>query len=437
MSLWSQNVDDAVESESSQKLQARCKGGVMNAAENLRHRARRLITPLSATFMSTAAVFAFLGAGRQSAVAAPARMSTAPAQLLIANVLTSRVIGSAGLGSAHVEDDGGAESSGSFRSQARTTAADGNTLTVQLASYSNVGSARTSYNELFAGQPGASAIKGAGYTGEVAGDSAFALKGSQVLSIQGQLGAAAQQQLDQEKETGAPLSSSVVASTGKDAAALAAALAPKLTGQATRATNLVSIPKGAMNPCSVPASSLHYGSIQVTSQPTLSDSPPALECIYTFTGTGSGEPGTGMLAVYTLTQTQAQAAVPPTTAKAFLASIPQDTAGGSAQFQTATSGNSEAEGTVSGEPDFLLGLNVDDPDATDPELVVQVHDDESSFDENTDACSDEVHIIERLVTDEEQQEASGKKAEERYAREAAKRLAEEDDKFCDEDAGGG
>ena len=408
----------------------------MNSGGHLRFRGWRLIAPLCATFVAIAAVVAILGVGGQSAVAAPARSATAPAPLVIADAITAGILESARLGTTHVENDGGFESSGSFTSRARTAAADGNTLTVQLTTYPNARSAKSLYREDFAGQPGASAIKGAGYKGEDADNYAFALKGSQVLSIQGQLGSAGQQQLEQEKESGSSISSSVAASASKDAAALAAALAPKLTGQATRATNLVSIPKGGINPCAVPASSLHHGSIQVTSQPTLSDSPPALECVYTFTGSRSGEPGTGMLAVYTLTQTQARGAVPPTTAKAFFTSVPQDTAGGSAQFQTATSGNSEAEGTVSGEPDFLVGLNIDDPNATDPELVVQLDDVESSFEEDQDSCSDEVHIIFRLVTDEEQQEASGKKAEERYERENEERLAEDEEKFCDEDAGG-
>jgi hypothetical protein len=307
----------------------------------------------------------------------------APASLVIGKVLSPALLTSAGLSSSPVEDDGGASAEGAFTTQASLATTAGH-LSLDLSSFPNVGEAKEAYQNLTSAPAGGAGeitepLAGSGFVATTVGLDTYLRKGSQVLSIVGELSSAANSSLAQQKEQGTLGQSSIDAanaSVQKVTQALATGLAAKISGNpVVNAASLTYFPPGSVNPCGVKASSLNNGDIHVSSQPVVSDTPPALECVYTFIGKSQGEPGTGQLAVYTLTDVQAAAAASPFTLKSAFAQTGPGGGGGSGNggggggasgdsgssgggatnaVSSATDGPISANGTTSGEPDYTI-----------------------------------------------------------------------------------
>lgn len=222
--------------------------------------------------------------------------------------------------------------------------------------------------------------------------STYVRRGSEILSITGQL-SATNNTLAQAKESGTLDQSTIDAANAavqKDARTLASVIGHRLSGHPLPSGTITYFPPGSVNPCSVRASSLNNGDIHVTSQPTLSDTPPALECVYTFTGKGAGEAGTGQLAVYTLTDRQASSAVPQTTVDAAFSGT--GTSGGQTNGATssATVGSLSANGTTSGEPDYSELATLTAPTGAVSKLLIKVSDEASSYFVDLHDCANEI-----------------------------------------------
>jgi hypothetical protein len=321
----------------------------------------------------------------------------APASLVIAKLLSPSVLRSAGLSASGVEDDGGAQQEGMFMTQAGTTTSAG-TFLVDLATYQSNAAAKTVYKE-FAISAGSTPrpLTGAGDQATTVNLNTYVRRGSQILTIKGQLSAAANTSLAQAKASGSLDQSTIDAANAAAQTAertLATAVGHRLSGQPLSASGTVTyFPPGSVNPCSIRASSLNNGDIHVTSQPTVSDTPPSLECVYTFTGKSFGEPGTGQLAVYTLTDRQAAGAVPPTTVDAAFSATGGAGTQANGATSSATDGSLSANGTTAGEPNYAALATLTAPPDEVSKLLIRVSDQASSYRIDVSHCSHEIAIM--------------------------------------------
>ena len=319
--------------------------------------------------------------------------ATAPGALIAARLVTAAQASSAmGVQLPGIEDDGGvSQPGGPFISQARTLTPAAS-LTVSLATFGAAGDAQQRYAQLVppaTTSPAPEQVPSVGDRATTTATGVMVLKGAQLLTVGMTLPKAVDDRLAQAKITGS-LDPATLAAANEamlhDATSLARVMGDKLTGQAVSGS-ISYLPSGAADPCAVPAASLNHGDIHVTSQPVVSDAPPALECVYIFTGSREGEPGTGELATYALTSPQAQAAVPPTTVAAvYGSSTSGSSSGGSAVYSSGVSGDIQASGTTQGEPDYLLMY--DGP--ASPNLMVRVSDEHSSYFVDRDDCAREI-----------------------------------------------
>lgn len=319
---------------------------------------------------------------------------SAPTALVIAKLLPASALKAAGVAASAVEDDGGYPASGAFVSYARTATSSSN-MSVALATYSAKSSAQQTYQQTLQAQAGTSQpLSGAGDKAVSVGMTTYVLKGAQMLTVQGQLTKQASDALNAAKANGTLDPATIAAAQAavtKDTRNLATAAAAKMSGAtAANVATLTYIPVDAIDPCTVPAASLDNGDIHVTSQAVLSDSLPALECIYTFRGSKPGEGGTGLLALYTLTEPQAESAVLPTSVQGYFSAAPQgSSAGGSQGYSTANEGPFIAEGTTKGEPDYVLA-DINPPPGAVSKLLIRIEDEASIYVIDKDHCEDEI-----------------------------------------------
>ncbi len=324
--------------------------------------------------------------------------SRAPDTIVVATLLAPAKLSGSGVSLSAVEDDGGTSTSQGFISVAQVATAHA-TAVVTLDTYASPDAAVAAYQQFSANAASAGAtaaaqpIAGAGDQAIAAGTAAYARKGAQVLSVVGKITAADQDALNQAKATG-KLDPGTIATYTAAAAALAkrvlTAVAPNLTGATVPSANLTYVPKNAIDPCTVPASSLDHGDIHVTSQPVGSDSPPAMECIYSFNGSRAQEPGTGQLAVYTLTEAQAESAVPATTVDQVFAAIPQQSVMGPQAYNTSSDANLQAEATDRGELDSVFDADIKGPQTAVGKLLVRIRDEASSYVVDKEDCRREL-----------------------------------------------
>jgi hypothetical protein len=316
----------------------------------------------------------------------------APASFIIAKLMALSALQGAGLSTNGIEDDGGATAEGVFTTQAKIVTPTSD-LTVDLATYGGTTQAKAAYHQATSTQSGPStSLTNAGDQATTISLNTYLRKGSQVLSIEGGLPAAVNNAQAVAKENGTLSETAISAANTdvqKDARSLAVAIGKHLSGQPSSAGSaLTYFPPGAVDPCTVPATSLNHGDIRVASQLALSDTPPSLQCVYTFTGHSVGEGGTGMLAVYTLTGEQAAGAVPPTT-------VQQAFSGGASSgsgVSTATDGSVMAEGTTAGEVDDAVLLDAG-ATHTAASLLVRIQDQASSYVVDPKQCSKEIFAM--------------------------------------------
>ena len=157
----------------------------------------------------------------------------APASLVIAKLLTPTLLRSAGLSLSGVQDDGGADSDGTFATQANTPTSAGS-YTLDLTTYPNAQVAKADYKQLASSGGGtADLLKGAGDQATSVNLSTYVRRGSQILSIMGQLSAATNTALAQAKENGTLDQSTIDAANAtvqKDARTLATVIGHRLNG---------------------------------------------------------------------------------------------------------------------------------------------------------------------------------------------------------------
>jgi hypothetical protein len=317
---------------------------------------------------------------------------TAPASFIIAKLMSRSALQGAGLSTSGIEDDGGASAEGVFTTRAKivTPASD---LTVDLATYGGTNQAKAAYHQATSAQSGPStSLTNAGDQATTINLNTYLRKGSQLLSVEGELPAAVNNAQAAAKENGTLSETAISAANTavqKDARSLAVAIGKHLSGQSASGGDAVTyFPAGAVDPCTVPAMSLNHGDIRVTSQVALSDTPPSLQCVYTFTGHSVGEGGTGMLAVYTLTGEQAAGAVPPTTVQQAFSGG----ASGGSGVSSATDGSVMAEGTTAGEVDDAVLIDAG-ATHTAASLLVRIQDQASSYVVDPKQCSKEIFAM--------------------------------------------
>jgi hypothetical protein len=214
-----------------------------------------------------------------------------------------------------VEDDGGfPDPSGGHRSTTRVATAAGEVFDVTLHSAADEAAATTEFRQLAsggdAGSP-TSALPGLGDESVAAGGKVFVRKGAQVLAVEADLGGKTGIDLGTIKANGGD-PTAVIAGLQVKAAALAAPLASKLTGQ-TGPADAVALPDTAIDPCdpvAIATVEQVYGVADVRATYEKTANPPALGCVLEANGLSTP------IEITTVTDTQLASALSATTAAA-------------------------------------------------------------------------------------------------------------------------
>jgi hypothetical protein len=281
--------------------------------------------------------------------ASAAASQAAPKSLVAARLATASALSAAGVPASGIQDDGGAQTPEAFSSQVEVMSKDGTPLTITLATYASSADARSAYSA--SASSGATPLPGVGDRAATSGNDSYVLKGSQVLTVEAKLSAAAVQQEVQAKEQGGAIPANLGAAAAADATAVAKGLGTKLTGTAAKpSASYHELPAGAVDPCATAASAVAsaLGVQHVTSQEVLTDTPPAQECQYSSSA--------GTFDLYTITAAQAAAAVPPTTVAAVIARDSFASGAGNTSSAAASSGGEGAGATAQFGPSTVTAL---------------------------------------------------------------------------------
>ena len=283
-----------------------------------------------------------------------------------------------------MEDDGAIYQGGTFTSQA-VTLTPATKLTIDLTTYDNHVDAQRGYSELIPPQdssPAPQTLAGVGDKAIRSATGVLVLKKAQVLTVRMEPSQASNDKLDQAKSAASSfdaVQSEVNDAMLHDTQTVAEVIAQKMTGQGI-SRPVSYLPHGAIDPCVVKATSLNSRDIHVTSQPVMSESAPALECVYTFAGSRTGEAGTGQLVTFTLSGAQAATAVPASTVQTFYGNaVAGSSSGGRAGYSSNGSGAFQASGTTQGEPDYLVVFNGPTSAVTKGVILLRIEDYHSSF----------------------------------------------------------
>lgn len=256
-----------------------------------------------------------------------------------------------------VEDDGGVASSDGLSTQAvLRVATSGDLVTLVLQTLSDPAAARSAYAS--SGSTGMTPVTGVGDAASLGPSGFDVLDGSQVLSVRAELGPAGVAAETKAKLAGRTPPASLYASLSRETTAIGRAAAGRLDGRGVDPQSVADgyVPATGVDPCTTPVSDLESDGVTVERQRVMSDSSPALECLYQFSGPAAPIPS---LAVYTLTALQAVTAATPTTPDAYFTKIRTSYVGGGTSFTSGVVADpvkTQAR-TTPDEPDYSLDVD--------------------------------------------------------------------------------